>query len=276
MKTMVSLAAGVAMGVSSLALTPSAAFAKGDAETISSYFTPALKELNDKPRAVYHTWHRYGDSPQGHTFPAIGDEYVILAAADGPLSNRPYSYSYRYDTDFQDKSPGEVHLQGISESASLGGSWMRRSDLTGFLPRSIARLDDDIIVTDLSGRLGQQVQTISGASPTDLAASILGTGSTLPVMEGSVNTSSLAGHTYISWQTGAYTNYAGDSCDGSIVQATFTSLPGGQLRLNEYEINETRCTNAAGQSVSTYHDFSVRPWNSIVGAAPQPNVSARS
>lgn len=54
--------------------------------------------------------------------------------------------------------------------ASLGGSWMRRSDLTGFLPRSIARLDDDVIVTDLSGRLGRQVQTISGASPTGKAA----------------------------------------------------------------------------------------------------------
>ena len=264
------------MGVSSLVLTPSAAIAKGDAETVSSYFTPALKELNDQPRAVYHTWHRYGESPVGNSFPAIGDEFVILASADGPLSNRPYSYSYRYDTDFRDKSPGEVHLQGIAESAIPGGSWMRRSDLTGFLPRNIARLDDDIVVTDLSGRLGRQVQTISGASPTDKAASILGTGSTLPVKEGSVNTYSRAGHTYISWLTDAYTNYAGDSCNESNVRATFTTLPGNQLRLNEYEIDETRCTNAAGQPVSTYHDFSVRPWNSIVGAAPQPSVSAQS
>jgi hypothetical protein len=272
---MVSLAASVAMGVSSLALTPSAALAK-DAETISGYFTPALKELNDKPRAIYHTWNRYGESPAGDSFPAMGDEYVILAASDGRLSTRPYSYSYRYDTNFQDKSPGEVHWQGISERASLGGSWIRRGDLTGFLPRSIARLDDDITVTDLSGRLGRQVQTISSSSPTEKAASILGTGSTLPVQEGSVNTSSRAGHTYISWQTGAYTNYAGDSCDGSLVQATFTALPGGQLRLNEYEIDELNCTNAAGQPVSTYHDFSVRPWNAIVGAAPQPNVSAQN
>ena len=273
-KTLVGLAASVAMGVSSLALTPSAALAK-DAATVEGYFTIALKDLQKSPRAVYHTWNRYGESPAGDSFPAMGDEYVILAAGDGRLSTRPYSYSYRYDANFQDKSPGEVHWQGISEFASLGGSWIRRGDLTGFLPRSIARLDDDQTVTDLSGRLGRQVQTISGSSPTDKAASILGTGATLPVMEGSVFSSTGAGHTYISWTTGAYTNYAGDSCDESIVQATFTTVLGDQLRLNEYELDELNCTNAAGQPVSTYHDFSVRPWNSIVGAAPQPSVSAR-
>lgn len=263
------------MGVSSLVLTQSAALAK-DAATIEGYFTVALKDLQKSPRAVYHTWNRYGESPAGDSFPAMGDEYVILAADEGQLSNRPYSYSYRYDTNFQDKSPGEVHWQGISEFENLGGSWMRRGDLSGFLPRNIARLGDDITVTDLSGRLDRQVQTISGSSPTEKAASILGTGSTLPIKEGSVNTSSRAGHTYITWLTDAYTNYAGDSCNESLVQATFTTLPGGQLRLNEYEIDETSCTNAAGQPVSTYHDFSVRPWNSIVGAAPQPNVSAQS
>lgn len=275
-KTFVGLSASIALGVSSLMLTPSAAVAKDDAKTISSYFAPALKELDDQPRAVYHTWHRYGESPAGDSFPAIGDEYVILAAGDGRLSTRPYSYSYRYDTNYQDKSPGEVHWQGISEFESLGGSWIRRGDLTGFLPRNIARLDDDQTVTDLSGRLSREVQTISGSSPTEKAASILGTGSMLPAREGSVNTSSRAGHVYVSWTTDAYTNYAGDSCDESIVQATFTPLPGDQLRLNEYEVNELNCTNAAGQPVSTYHDISVRPWNSIVGAAPQPNVSARS
>ena len=276
-KTFIGLTTSVAMGVSCLALTPSAALAK-DAATVEKYFTIALKDLQKSPRAVYHSWDRYGESPVGDSFPFIGDEYVILAAVDNDLSARPYQYSYRYDTNFQDKSPGEVHWQGISEFASLGGSWMRRGDLRGFLPRSIARLDDDQTVTDLSGRLGQQVQRISGSSPTDKAASIFGMGSTLPVAEGSVRISSSQNGllTGISWTTGAYTNYAGDSCNGSVVSGHFTNVPNDDSwRLHRYEIDELNCTNAAGQPVSSYHDFAVRPWNSIVGAAPQPSVSAR-
>ena len=275
-KTFIGLTASVAMGVSSLVLTPSAALAKGE-EAIPGYFTTALKGLDKRPVAVYHTWNRYLHSSYGSDdfFGRSGDEYVILGAGAGNLSNRPYEYSYRYDDNPKDKSPGEIHAQGIAEDARLGGSWMRRSDLNGLLPARIARLDDDVIVTDLDGRLARQAQTISGSSPTEKAASILGYASTFPVTEGSLRVGIRPGEAQSnSWSTGAYVNYAGDTCNDSRVTAFLTPLLGDQLRLTEYSVEE-HCVNANGEGVTSVHRISVRPWNALVGAAPQPNVSAQ-
>jgi hypothetical protein len=276
-KTFIGLTASVAMGVSSLVLTPSAALAKSDAETVSSYFATALKPLNKKPVFVWHLWDRYPHSSYGSDdwFERSGEEYVILGVSAGNLSTPPYKYSYKYDDNPKDKSPGEIHAQGIAGEAGFGGSWMRRGDLNGFLPARIARLDDDVIVTDLEGRLARQAQTISGLSPTEKAASILGYASTFPVTEGSLRVGIRPGEAQSnSWSTGAYVNYAGDTCNDSRVTAFLTPLLGDQLRLTEYSVEE-HCVDANGEGVTSVHRISVRPWNALVGAAPQPNVSAQ-
>ena len=278
-KTFIGLTASVAMGVSSLALTPPAAIAKGE-EVIPSYFTPALKELNNSksPVAVYHTWDRYLHSSYGSDdfFGRSGVEYVILGAGAGNLSNRPYEYSYRYDDNPSDKSPGEIHAQGIAEDERLGGSWMRRSDLRGFLPGRIARIDDDVNVTDLEGRFARQAQTISGSSPTAKAASIFGYASAFPVTEGSLRVGPRPGEAQTNtWSTGPYINYAGDTCNDSRVTAFLTPLLGDRLRISQYSIEE-HCVDVSGEGVTSVHHFAIRPWNlGQVGAAPEPSVSAQ-
>ena len=56
-----------------------------------------------------------------------------------------------------------------------------------------------------------------------------------------------------------------------MIVAYVQSTPSG-AQLSSYDFNEINCRTSDGQPVSTYNDGSVRPWNAIVGNAPEPNV----
>lgn len=263
----------LAFGVTSL-LASSPAQAASNAAEIQQALAPTVGAISSGgPNAYYNTWLRYVG--QGSPKPGFGDEYVILGKGEKGSLDRSYSYSYIYSAQFDQKRPSKVMRQGIAPSTELGGSWMRRGDLTGFLPAAVNRLRDDTIVTNLQTNrsLGRQVARIAGQTPEEKAISMVDLGTTYPVREGSLqrNVNPLGVTTY-QWQTGAYTNSWGDSCDGSTVIAYLQATPSG-AQLSNFDVNETNCRTSDGQPVATYNDGSVRPWNAIVGNAPEPNVS---
>lgn len=261
-----------AIAAATLALAP-AAQAADDAARVQQLLAPTVSGVSGQ-NAYYKTWNRY-DFGNLTRFPkpGMGDEYVILGKATSAGKARPYSYSSYFRTTYDDKKPAYVHQQGIAQFTQQGGSWMRRSDMTGvILPRTVARLSPDTIVTGLQNggsRISGLVNEIDGVSPADKALSIANLGQ-YPVRNGTLNENAGSATdplTRVTWTTTAYTNAWGDACDNSSIAAAFDSA--GLLR--EYELNE-RCTTSNGTPVSNFIDGSVRPWDAVVGAAPEPNV----
>lgn len=260
-----------AIAAATLALAP-AAQAADDAARVQQLLAPTVSGVSDQ-KAYYKTWNRYVFTNGQFPKPGMGDEYVILGKATSAGKARPYSYNSWFKNTYDDKKPAYVHQQGIAQFTQQGGSWMRRSDMTGvILPRTVARLSPDTIVTGLqngSSRISGLVNEIDGVSPADKALSIANLGQ-YPVRNGSLNESIGSATdplTRATWTTTSYTNAWGDTCDNSSIAAAFDSS--GQLR--EYELNE-RCRTSNGTAVSNFIDGSVRPWDAIVGAAPEPNV----
>lgn len=261
-------------GITSL-LASSPAQAASNAADIQQALAPTLSAISSGgPNAYYSNWLRYVGP--GTPKPGFGDEYLVLGKGVAKSVDRNYSYSYVYSEQFDQKRPSKVMRQGIAPTNELGGSWMRRSQLTGLLTAAVNRLRDDTIVTNLqtSRTLGRQVLRIGPQTPEQKASSMVDLGTAYPVREGSLlrNVNATGMVTY-QWQTGAYTNSWGDSCDGSTVVAFLHATPSG-AQLSSFDVNETNCRTSDGQPVSTYNDGSVRPWtNAIVGNAPEPNVS---
>lgn len=264
----------LAFGVTSLiASTP--AQAASNAAEIQQALAPTVSAISSGgPNAYYNTWLRYVG--RGTPKPGFGDEALILGKGDAKSTNaRNYSFNYFYSEQFDQKKPSKVMRQGIAPSTELGGSWMRRGDLTGFLPAAVNRLRDDTIVTNLQTNrsLGRQVALIAGQTPEEKAISMVDLGTIYPVREGSLTvTQNPSGITTYRWLTGQYTNSWGDACDGSEIIAYLQQAVSG-AQLSNYDFNETNCRTSDGQPVATYNDGSVRPWNAIVGDAPEPNVS---
>ena len=263
----------VIFGFTSL-MSPMAAQAASNAATIQEAFAPTANAINSGgPNAYYNTWLRYVGT--GSPKPGFGDEALILGKGDAKSqTGRPYSYAYTYSAQFDQKKPSTVLKQGIATTAELGGSWMRRGNLTGILPATISRLPEDTIVTNLQTNrtLARQATHIKGQTPEQKANSMVNIGTAYPVREGSlISTQATNGMTVYRWLTGQYTNSWGDTCDGSEITAYIhPQANGGQLAILDF--NETNCRTSSGQPVSTYNDASIRPWNALVGNAPEPNV----
>lgn len=263
----------VGLGITSL-IAPHAAQAASNAATIQEAFAPTVNAINSGgPNAYYNTWLRYVGT--GLPKPGFGDEALILGKGDAKSqTGRPYSYAYTYSAQFDQKKPSTVLRQGISANADQGGSWMRRGNLTGILPAATSRLPEDAIVTNLQTNrtLARQVAQIKGQTPEQKANSMVNLASAFPVREGSLTiTQATNGMTVYRWLTGAYTNSWGDTCDGSEITAYLQpAANGGQVSV--FDFNELNCRTSSGQPVSTYNDGSIRPWNAIVGNAPEPNV----
>ena len=278
LKLHTTLLVGGALASTSLVLTPAAQAAPSDAAQVQALMAPTL-ESGSAQAAYYKTTHRYDWGPN-NTFPKPGiiDEYLILAKGPKELKStqRPYEYNYRYWKSFDAKKPSEVKQQGIAEFASQGGSWIRRGD-TGrvILPARLSRLDANTIITNLNDgppRVSSLTDAIAGVSPVDKAMSMVDL-SSYPVREGTL-TLQEGGFgnlrvTRANWRTGAYTNAQGDNCDNSWIRVMFK--PDGTIW--EFEMDEESCTSASNTRVGNYIDGSIRPWDTVVGSAPEPNVS---
>lgn len=263
----------MALGITSLLSTP--ALAASNAALIQDALAPTVNAITSGgPNAYYNTWTRYVGS--GTPKPGMGDQYIILGKGDAKsLTGRPYSFNYVYYDQFDQKKPSKLTRQGIAPTTDLGGSWMRRGDLRGFLPPAVSRLSDDTIVTNLQSTraLGRQVARIGSQTPEEKAASIVDLGTNYPVLEGSLSISqTTSGLNVYRWLTRPYTNTWGDTCDASEVVAFLQPQPGSAQLMN-FDVNETNCRTSSGQPVATYNDGSVRPWTAIVGNAPQPNIA---
>jgi hypothetical protein len=269
------LAAVLSVAFAGAALATAApASAASDADRARDLLAPTLAAVNTSQSAYYDTWRRYEGA--GSVKPGIGDEYIVLGQGKGDLKSSPYEYSYKYWKTFDAKRPAEVHTQGRAEDPRLGGSWMRRGDMRGFLPTTVSRLDPSTVVSELQNdrRLGAQVNEISGMTPQQKATSIVDLATAYPVKEGTfqVGSSSTSQMTYVAWNTTAYTSAAGDSCADGRVEASFYALPGGRNMLNSADVFSGQCTTPSGTPVTSFHDIQMRPWDALVGAAPINSV----
>jgi len=269
------LAAVLSVAFAGAALAMAApASAASDADRARDLLAPTLAAVSTTQSAYYDTWRRYEGA--GSVKPGGGDEYIVLGQGKSDLQSAPYEYSYKYWKTFDAPKPAEVRTQGRAEDPRLGGSWMRRGDMRGVLPATVSRLNPATIVSELQGdrRLNAQVNAISGMTPQQKAASIVDLATAYPVKEGTyrVQDSSTPQMTYVTWNTTAYTNAAGDSCADGRVEASFYALPGGRSMLNSADIYSGQCTTSNGTPVTVYHDVQVRPWDALVGAAPRNSV----
>lgn len=277
LKLLTTLLVGGALASGSIMVTP-AAHAATDAAQVQTLMAPTLASGRAQA-AYYKTTHRYDWGPN-NLFPKPGiiDEYLILAEGtkESKSTQRPYEYSYRYRKTYDAKKPSEIHQQGVSQVASQGGSWIRRGDAGRLiLPLRLSRLDDNTIITNLNDgprRVRSLTDDIAGVSPVDKALSMVDL-SSYPVREGTLTLQDgglgdLRG-SRANWRTGAYTNAQGDNCDNSWIKVMFK--PDGTIW--EFEVDEASCTTASNTNVGNYIDGSIRPWDAIVGSAPEPNVS---
>lgn len=271
-KKVLALAAACVMA-GSVAATTTPAQAANNADELENLLAPTLAAIDTSDRAYYQYWQEYV-SPSSP--PASGDRYLVLSKASNELkSGRPYSYSNWFNPNASKSKLAVRNQQGRSETARYGGSWMLRSDMTGFLPRSVSRLSGDTIVAGLQSnrRLNALVDEIDGQSPAQTAKSIVDLGSAYPVAEGSLRTdNSREGRLGVTWQSNGYTSVNGYACDNAEIQASFAPLLGGQYLLTDWEVNG-QCTKPDGTPVTTFLDGSTRRWVDYIGNAPVPNVN---
>jgi len=274
-KRLTALSAACVMAGSVVAVSTPAQ-AANNADQLRDILAPTVATVDTGQRAFYQYWTEYERTGRP---PASGDRYIILGEGSKDLkSGRPYSYSNWFNPDATSiKSKLQVeNRQGRSETSQYGGEWMLRSDMSGFLPRSVSRLSGDTIVAGLQSnrRLSGLVDEINGQTPEETARSIVDLGSAYPVVEGTLRTvGGNGGRLGVSWQSNGYTSINGYACDYAEIQASFAPLLGGQYMLTNWEVNGGRCTKPNGTPVTTFVDGSTRPWSDYVGNAPVPNVN---
>lgn len=267
-KSLVAAVLSVAFAGAALA-TAAPASAASDADRARDLLAPTVSAVSTTTAGYYDTWRLY-EGPSGSVKPGIGDEYIVLGQGKSDLDAKPYEYSYKFWKTFDAPKPSEVHLQGRAEDPRLGGSWMRRGDMRGFLPASVSRLNPATVVSELQNdrRLGAQVNEISGMTPEQKVKSMVDLASAYPVQEGTfnVNDQTTPGHVHASWNSTPYTNAAGDSCSSARVEATFYRLPGDRNMLSHAYVYSGVCERSNGSSFGAFHNIQVRPWNSLIAA----------
>jgi hypothetical protein len=193
-----------------------------------------------------------------------GNASANLKASEG------YTYEYVYRKQFTDKKASASVRQGIAGSTRDGGSWIQRSNIARqiILPRAIAQLNPDVIVTNVQGQraLRDQVSTVDGMTPQEKARTIVD----LPRTYGSVQAGSVGfnGDVSMTWRTGPYTTAMGDSCSDSFVGASFING-----LLVGWRVEGTNCTTSDGQSVRIFTDGRVLAYDGTPEAAPEPRVN---